>query len=280
MRFTIAGFGGLLGMALMSGSPAPATDLTPLKIELLDRHLIVAHGAIGPLEGLRFLIDTGTIPSIVDRRIAKKLALDVRKGEYIAFGQRARKETAVLPEVRLGSLRARAVPVGVADLSFLHGVDAIVGLDVLARSSFSVDYEGRWLALGPVEQRDPSVRLELTPPFLTVEVTISGRPFRVLVDTGSNRLVLFERRTRGRLPTLPVRGELLLNHLSGSSRLNRVLLPAVGVGGALQDRVEGFLSDAPLDGYPTGIDGVLGVRVLMSKRADFDFERNRLAFDK
>ena len=60
--------------------------------------------------------------------------------------------------------------------------------------------------------------------------------------------------------------------------LQRVTLPRVTAGGVTLDHLEGFLSDAPMDGYPSGIDGVLGVRVLASKRASFDFERNRFAF--
>jgi hypothetical protein len=123
------------------------------------------------------------------------------------------------------------------------------------------------------------VRLEVTPPFLTVQLTISGKPFRLLVDTGSRRLVLFEHRVHDRLPPLAVHGELLLNHVAGTSRLIRVFLSSLEVAGSSLNHVEGFLSDAALDNYPSGIDGVLGLRVLASRHADFDFERNRLAFD-
>jgi hypothetical protein len=99
-----------------------------------------------------------------------------------------------------------------------------------------------------------------------------------MVDSGSGRLVLFDHQVRGRLPPFPVQGELLINHLAGTSRFNRVVLPAVEVGGSTLRAVEGFLSDASFTGFPPSIDGVIGVRVLASKRADFDFERNRLAF--
>jgi hypothetical protein len=167
----------------------------------------------------------------------------------------------------------------VGDLSFLHGVDAIVGLDVLARASFSIDYQERRLLFGPVVARQPSVQLEVTPPFLTIQIALAGQHFHLLVDSGSKRLVLFERRVHDRLPSLPAHGALLLYHMSGTSWLNRVFLPHLDVGGWTVDRVEAFVSDAPLDGYPAGIDGVLGLRVLASKRADFDFERNRFAFD-
>jgi hypothetical protein len=57
-----------------------------------------------------------------------------------------------------------------------------------------------------------------------------------------------------------------------------VFLPPVDAGGTTFEHLEGFMSDAAVDGYPPEIDGVLGIRVLASKRVEFDFERNRLGF--
>jgi predicted aspartyl protease len=270
--------GTLAALTLLAGETIAASDLNRLKFDLLESHLVVVHGAIGPLEGLRLLIDTGANPSMVDRRVAKKLALNVERSDFVVFGQKTRATEAVLPDIRLGAFRAEAVTAGVGDLSFLHGVDAIVGLDVLSRSSFSIDYERRTIAFGPVEAGGPGIPLEVTPEFLTVQLAIRGRPFRLLIDTGGRRLVLFDERVRDRLPPLAVHGELTLYHLAGASALRRVILPDVEAGGWTADRVEGFLSDAAVDGYPPGIDGVLGVRVLASKHADFDFERSRFGF--
>jgi hypothetical protein len=251
----------------------------PLKFELLEQHLIVTRGAIGSIGGLRLLIDTGSTAIMVDRRVARKLAAHVEGGaEFVAFGMKSRTPTTVLPDVRVGPLSAGQVTAGVGDLSSLRGVDAVIGLDVLSRSSFSIDYEERQLVFGPVVARQPSVPLEATPPFLTVQLTVSGRPVRLLVDSGSRRLVLFERRVHNRLPPLQLHGELWMHHLLGTSRLDRVILPLLGLGGSTVRRVEGFLSDSPVDHYPAGIDGVLGLRVLASRHADFDFERGRLAF--
>ncbi len=143
--------------------------------------------------------------------------------------------------------------------SYLHGVDAVIGLDMLYHSSFTIDYEERRLVFGPVVERQPSVRLEVTPPFLTVQIELNGRSIRLIVDSGSSRLVLFERRVRDRLRPLPLHGELLIYHGSGTSRLNRVFLSALAVGGQNREHVEAFMSDASMDGYPVGIDGVLGL---------------------
>lgn len=259
------------------GGASGGQNLTPVKFELRERYEVVVPGAIGRVEPLKLLIDTGSIPSMVDRRVAKKLALDVRESELVAFGQKTRVLTAVLPTIRIGPLQAEAVTVNVGDLSFLHGVDAVIGLDVLSRGSFGIDYEQRLLTFGHVAAREPSLRLDIIPPFLAVELVLAGRPVRLLVDTGRRRLVLFKRRVRDRLPPLVVRGEIIY-HISGTSRLDRVLLPQAEAGGLTIEHLEGFLSDAEVDAYPPWIDGVLGVRVLASKGAEFDFEQNRLRF--
>src|SRR5450432_1779775 len=173
MNITRNIFGGLSLWLSLAG-----LDAEPLKFELIEQYKIVVRGSIGPLEGLRLMIDTGANPSMVDRRVAKKLALHVEEGEFVAFGKKARVLTTVLPNIRLGTLHADAVPAGVGDLSFLNGVDVIVGLDVLSRGSFSIDYGERRLEFGPVLAREAGVRLEATPPFLTVQLAVAGQSFR------------------------------------------------------------------------------------------------------
>jgi predicted aspartyl protease len=257
---------------------AIGAQTSPLKFELRERYQIVARGDVGRLEGLNLLIDTGSIPSMVDRRVARKLDMDTQPSEIVSFGQKSRVQRTVLPSIRLGPLHADAITAYVGDLAFLHGVDAVIGLDVLSRSSFSIDYETREVTFGPLAIHESTVPLEFTPPFLTVQLMLTGRPVRLLVDTGSRRLVLFERRTGNRIPRLPSQGEHLIHHISGASHLRRVFLPPVDAGGTTIEHLEGYMSDAAVDGYPPDIDGVLGIRALASKRVEFDFERNRLSF--
>ena len=278
MNFRRSVFGVFVALVLVGSSAASGGEATVVKFQLLGRHLVIVRGGIGQLEELRFLIDTGAMPTMVDRKIAKKLSVPAQEMEFVAFGKAARVATAVLPEIRIGNLKFKPVTAGIADLSFARGVDAIIGIDVLSRHSFSINYNERQLTFGPVSPGGAAVRLDTTPPFLAVQIKISGQPFRLWVDTGSGRLVLFQNRIHNRLPVLPVCGELLITHLAGTSKLNRVLLPSVEVGDSALGRLEGFISDASVSSYPPGIDGVLGVRALSSKSVGFDFERNRLVF--
>jgi len=269
----------VLMLPVVEAFPSSAGQSEPVPFRLGDAYQVIAHGAIGPLDGLNVLIDTGAIPGMVDARIANRLRLDVREAEAVAFGRRTRLLCTILPNIRVGPIRAEMVLADVGDLSYLGPhVDGIVGLDVLTRSSFSVDYEHQQLTFGSVVTRDPSLHLDVTPPFLTVRVEIGGHPFRLVVDTGSRHIVLFERRVRGRLPTLIVHGDTLLYHLGGITRMRRVVLPVLEAGGSTIGNIDGLLSNAAVENYPTDIDGILGMTAIASRRADFDFERNRLGW--
>ena len=266
------------------GLPTPASRArisgeipgSRLKFKLRDQYQIVVRGTIGRFHGLNFLIDTGSVPTMVDWRLARKLGVALENSEIVAFGKRTRNKKTVLSSIQVGSLRVDDLPAEVGDLSFAPDLDAIVGLDVLARASFRIDYEARELTFGLLPSREPDIPLEATPPFLTIQLALAGHPIRLLVDTGSRHLILFERRVHNRLPRLPKRGEKILYHASGASRLFRVSLPDLDIAGTMVDHLEGLLSDAAVDGYPPGIDGVLGVRAVASRLAEFDFERSLL----
>jgi hypothetical protein len=258
--------------------PRPTEAIAEVPFELYQHHLIVTRGSIGRLDGLSLLIDTGSIPSMVDLRIARKLKLQAESSMLVAFGQRVAIQSAVLDGLRIGSMTSGPVPAGVSDLSYLQGVriDAMVGLDVLARTSFSIDYRTRVLTFSPVGREDWVAPLEVVWPFLTVQMTIAGQPVRLLVDTGSADIVLFKSRLPAALSDGRWRGDKTVQYASGIARLQRLDLRQVGLGQHVWDKLEGWTLDRVPQGYPTSIDGVLGVRSLSCMRVRFDFERSEL----
>ena len=138
----------VVATVLLSWTPLLSLEtVAEVPFELYQQHLIVTKGSIGPLNGLSLLIDTGTIPSMVDGRIARKLHVQAEPSMLVAFGQSVAIRSTILNGFRIGARQPGAVPAGVSDLSYLEGVriDAIVGLDVLARTSFSIDYRKRVL---------------------------------------------------------------------------------------------------------------------------------------
>jgi predicted aspartyl protease len=250
--------------------------------ELLQQHLIVAKGSVAGLHGLNLLIDTGTIPSVLDQRIARKLRLHTEPSQVVAFGQTIRFNSTSLSGLQIGLFQPADVPAGIGDLSYLQGgrIDAIVGLDVLARTSFSIDYKAHMLSFAPSARETAVVPLEIIWPFLTVRLIVAGHPMQLLVDTGSRDLVLFKRRMSPALLPVPWKGEKVVQHASGLAHLLRFDLPEVTLGNQHWDRLQGFVVDAPMDGYPSGIDGVLGVLALGGTRVRFDFERGELGWAK
>jgi predicted aspartyl protease len=259
-------------------------ELQPADVpfDLVEQHLIVAKGSVAGLRGLNLLIDTGTIPSVVNKGLAARLRLKGEPSLLTAFGQSVRFESAALSGLRIGPFEPGDVPVGIGDLSYLHssGIDAIVGLDVLARRSFGIDYAARTLSFGPAERESAEAPLKVVWPFLTVRLLIAGHPIHLLVDTGSRDLVLFKSRMPAALLPLPWKGEKIVQHASGAAHLLRYELRQATLGDGRWDTLNGFVLDASTAGYPEGIDGVLGVRALGGSRVRFDFERGRLGWSK
>ena len=108
---------------------------------------------------------------------------------------------------------------------------------------------------------------------MTVRMTIAGEQVRLLVDTGSSDLVLFKARMPAALLGAPWRGDKTVQYASGAARLQRLrAAPGRPRGGGLGHTAS--LDPGPsADGYPPGIDGVLGVRSLACRRVRFDFEK-------
>jgi predicted aspartyl protease len=271
----------VVATVLVSGTPLVSREaVAEAPFELYQRHLIVTKGSIGPLNDLSLLIDTGTIPSVVDVRIARKLQLQTEPSMLVAFGQSVATQTTVLNGFRIGALQIGPVPAGVSDLSYLEGVrvDAIVGLDVLVRTSFSIDYQKQVLSFSPGGREESVAPLELAWPFLTVQMTIAGQQVRLLVDTGSSDLVLFKSRLPAALLDTPWRGDKTVQYASGVARLERLNLRQVRLGARVWDKLTAWALDRVPDGYPPNIDGVLGLLALDCQRVQFDFERNELGW--
>ena len=96
---------------LLSGTPLASREtVAEVPFELYQHHLIVTKGSIGPLNGLSLLIDTGTIPSMIDVRIARKLHLQAEPSVLVAFGQRVAIQSTVLKGFRIGALQTGPVP--------------------------------------------------------------------------------------------------------------------------------------------------------------------------
>jgi hypothetical protein len=205
-----------------------------------------------------------------------------RSVKVINFDKTVPAEWAEVPDIQFGPIRVTNFSVMVSDLryfqSFATRVDAVVGLDVLGLSSFSIDYDARKIYFGPVETVS-GVPMNSDPLCLTVQLRVGDELLRLIVDSGAQALVLYEDRIVKRISDLRIEGELNGSSMGGHVYSKRAVLPRARLGSTELDRTV-FLVRAPSGNVLPGIDGYLGTAALKARRIDFDLERGTLAWKR
>jgi hypothetical protein len=157
-------FCGLLSSGPTSAGNSPANSARPadaaiprsIPLRIFRDYLVVAEGQFGGrLQHQNFVLDTGTAPSIIDTKSLRELGLATTASTMVAMGKVIPTGIAILPELDLGPLKAVSLRVQVQDLSRLErdlgiSVAGIIGLDVLSKSSFRLDYEKKQMEFGQV----------------------------------------------------------------------------------------------------------------------------------
>ena len=275
-RMLLAAAAGLLLAASLT-SQASAQDLhrscsnLGTSFDLVSNFEIVVQGQLRELNGLRFILDTGSSFSAIDRRVADRLGLDRRPGTVFSFDRNLPIEWADVPEVRIGPMRiagAVMMVTSLADISaFAKDADGIIGMDVLSRAQkLCIDYEQRrvFFELDEARGTSPSV----TKAFV-VSVIIQGISMHLLVDTGFEYLLLYNDRLRSALPHLRTEGEPR-NALIGHLRATQVNLPGVQISGP-PALTPVLLIQGPGKAGLAGVDGYLGPAALHARLVELDF---------
>ena len=167
-----------------------------LPVRLFGGYLVVAEGTIGNLQKLNFLVDTGACPSVVDQKIAHDLKLAEQPERVNLWNKSVQARQVIIPSLSLGPVRVESIPVLAEDLSFLQEalgvkVHAIVGLDVLRKSSFTINYRAKEILFGVPEALTYSVPFETDTPVVTVGMGFQDRRLRMVVNSGGPDLTLF-----------------------------------------------------------------------------------------
>ena len=269
----------------------PAADPeAKIPFKLYGGYTIVARGSIAGLNHLNFIIDTGAVPSVVDLKVARKLRLQGQVEPLSLFSQTIETRRVTLPGLELGPIDTGPLQVIVGDLASFESrlgvrVDGMIGLDVLARQDFVVDYESGTIAFGtapgnargPLDPAGTSVPFELGPGYAVVSLDVEGHPYRLMVDTGARSLILFAPRVRDRLAGLHKLSERIIGNAGGTFALTEVVLPEASLGTVHLNAQRVALMEGEA---PTGVDldGLLGVRSLGVRRLGFDFEHRTITW--
>jgi hypothetical protein len=267
----------------VQGTQSPGQVPVKLPIRLYWSYLVIVEGSIGSVQKLNLLVDTGAYPSVVDQKIASSLGLAKQPGRVNLSNKSVQTRLVVLPSLGLGPIRVESLPVLTEDLSFLqkaigHKVDGIMGLDVLRKSSFTINYRTREILFGPVERLPFSSPFETDTPVVTIRMTFQDQKLRLVVDTGGPDLMLFQSRLFGSTG-LQALGTENVADVSGTFQRRKVRIPEVYLGKEPIGAQIAFVVDDRKD-EGDNFDGVLGVKVPQFWKIAFDFEHRRFSWER
>jgi len=208
------------------GNPSNRSDhsipRTSIPVKVYRGFLVVAEGQFGGENaGQNFIIDTGTSPTILNRGVARRLGLPLSQAKLSAIGRESQTFAASVPEIRLGPLQATSVEVLVTDLSAVERdlnlpIAGILGMDVLGKSSFRLDYGNQMMEFGEVAPVGIPVNLSTRADLPIAEINVGGKLLHLLVDTGSDRLVFFGARSAAELSPNAANGLLQGNSVASA----------------------------------------------------------------
>jgi len=277
-----------LQVARLRSEVLPSRPLAEKQIELpiriLRGYLPVVEGHIGERVGQNFLIDTGTSTSILNARVAKSLGLETSATKLAVFSGDVASESAVLPRLGFGAIEVESLPVQVRDLSgverdFGISIAAVVGMDVLKTASFRLDYERKRMEFGDIKDEGVAVPFDGKAQLVVAEAGVEGRRLRLIVDTGSEGLLLFGGRLAGRLAALQVVAHRSASSISGSLGVDEVEAGALHIGGKKFHAERAFYVQERGE-KSSDIDGLLGIRTLGFKAMALDNKNHVLYLRK
>jgi Aspartyl protease len=283
---------GLLSSRPTCAEPPPASPVRSedgriprsIPVRIFRDFLVVAEGQFGDgLQHRNFVVDTGTAPSIINARSVRELGLATTASTMTAMGKIIPTDNAILPEVELGPIRVVSLRVQVQDLSRLERdlgipVAGIIGLDVLAKSSFRLDYQKKELEFGEVSDEGIPVSFDERTGTAVALVSLEGIPARLLVDTGSDRVAVLGRNLaqtqRLVLRTTAQRGSSVADQ---SMEVQVFFAPDIVFGGKHFALEKAYF--IPGGSHPA-FDGILGVRALGFRAIAYDRARTAIYLQK
>jgi hypothetical protein len=250
----------------------------PMEIPFrLKGHWIVVKASIGSVEDLELALETGSAISIIDRKIARQLKLKGRPRPVKSAGSTETGQEVTLPQLCLGQHCYESVAAMAVDLRFAK-VDGFIGLDLLRRSNFTIDYVSKKILFGPVQKTESSIHFPGKLPFLLLRVRTAGEDLVLMLDSGSEQTILFQDPLSRHKVSMTRTGEKSsLVAVGVRSEVERVYVPKISLGDCSWRNHLAYVLKTKQKPY-RGIDGFLALSSLDFKSLSFDFEENQLSW--
>jgi hypothetical protein len=252
-----------------------------LPVYLVNKYMVIVRGSIGGVDKRNLLIDTGANPTVITRELAKKLHLSGSTEELQAVGYNMNSQVVSLPSLQVGPIQVQNLRVLVQDLTEvdkklgLH-LDALVGLDVLAHSSFRIDYHEKKMIFGAVPSLPFAAPIRWTGYMACIDARVDGRSVPLLLDSGAADIMLFSQRISG----LAEKSGVAWNNtgLAGHFTLRQVKLNGLDAAGSNLGPREVFVSDSKnAEHYP--YEGLLALGSQRFRQVAFDFEHQLFTWE-
>jgi predicted aspartyl protease len=259
-----------------------STTSAEIPFRLYNGFLIVVEGRIGNLNGLKFILDTGTSSSVLDRRIADKLHLSRQPYHVLNYAKIVDVESATIPDVQFGPVQATDKNMLIADLGkfsdFARDADAVIGVDLLQLNNITFDYNTRRITFRPIDRVVQDAHIGLTPLSFTVNVQVQGHRVCLILDTGLNGVLLYEDRIRAHVPELRVEAGVKNVTFGGRMNAELVTIPDMHLGPKTMDgRV--LLMKVPPGAKIDDIDGYIGISAFNATRITLNFATKMISWE-
>jgi predicted aspartyl protease len=257
-----------------TNTPSDNADVmrqTRIPVSIHNGFLVVAVGQIGG-QKQNFILDTGTAPSILNARLAKKFRLPVTAAVLIAAGKKIETGQTLIRELDLGPIHIAALQMNVVDLSPWEkslGIEiaGLLGMDVLARASFRLDYDKSELQFGSVTNEGIPVGYNNSTGLALADAVLQGKPVRLIVDTGSDLVVVYGDHWQSGAPAAQLNPAKQGNSVAEQLPARPILQPEMQLGG---QQFRGARTYYLPTSTATGYDGFFGVRALHLRAISFN----------
>ena len=281
MKFEVAAM--VLCLALVS----EAQERVEVPFQLIDGWAIVLDGTLGGLHHQKMLIDTGAVPSAISTRIAKRLRLLGSVQELSLMNRSIEVERVRVPGVQLGPVAVEALDMAAMDLGRIElaldmRIDAVIGLDLLARRNFTLDYHRKKLVFVSGTNAAGAIAFQMLHEaggtYILIPLSSGGKELQVLLDTGTKDLMLFQRRLAGSLKQLHIQVQTFNLNVGGKDAVAEVEIPSVNVGPMSRHKQKAYVWTTP-ERNLRNFDGLLGPTALGATAVAFDFDRHLVSFE-